>query len=128
MWIGANIDSGKLSDILKSLKSRLEKEYSADIHQLAIKLASIIGKRTFLLKNWSKLSNIFPLIAEKKEIVPLSYGIWPLPEDLAMLTKHMKNDNDPKEIKEAYKYAFRDPGKSCMLKNFFINTWALFCS
>ena len=74
LWIGANIDSGKLSDILKkTLKSRLEKEYSADIHRLALKLASII--------------------AEKKEIVPLSYGIWPLPEDLAMLTKHMKNDD-----------------------------------
>ena len=45
------------------------------------------------------MSNIFPLIAEKKEIVPLSYGIWPLPEDLAMLTKHMKNDNDDDSAK-----------------------------
>ena len=82
LWIGANIDSGKLSDILKTLKSRLEKEYSADIHRLALKLASII--------------------AEKKEMVPLSYGIWPLPEDLAMLTKHMKNDDSSEEHTELW--------------------------
>ena len=38
--------------------------------------------------------------------------------DLALLdgvVTQMKND-DPMEIKEAYKYAFRDPGKSCMPK------------
>ena len=27
------------------------------------------------------------------------------------IVKEMKNDDDPEEIKEAYKYAFRDPGK-----------------
>ena len=26
------------------------------------------------------------------------------------IVKEMKNDDDPEEIKEAYKYAFRDPG------------------
>ena len=67
LWVGANLDSGKLREMLKAMKSRLEKCYNADLHRLMIQIASII--------------------AEKEEIVPLAYGVWPLPEDVTLVTK-----------------------------------------
>ena len=74
LWIGANLDSGKLREMLIAMKHRLEKCYDADLHRLMIKIASII--------------------AEKEEIVPLAHGVWPLPEEVTLLDKHMKNDQN----------------------------------
>ena len=70
-----------------------------------------------LLENWRQQKVILRLT----DLYRIRENMWWVryrSSDLALLdgvVTQMKND-DPKEIKEAYKYAFRDPGKSCMPK------------
>ena len=52
----------------------LEKNYRADLHRLALQLASIL--------------------ARKKDITPLNFGIHCLPEEIVQVSKVMNNEED----------------------------------
>ena len=52
----------------------LEKNYRADLHKLALQLASIL--------------------ARKKDITPLNFGIHCLPEEILQVSKVMNNEED----------------------------------
>ena len=63
----------------QGLKSRLEKSYRADFHELALELSQII--------------------AQTKEMPPLIYGRHPLPRDLKNMTTKLKHGPDGDELK-----------------------------
>ena len=56
----------------------LEKNYRADLHRLALQLASIL--------------------ARKKDITPLNFGIHCLPEEIVQVSKVMNNEEDEGKI------------------------------
>ena len=56
----------------------LEKNYRADLHKLALQLASIL--------------------ARKKDITPLNFGIHCLPEEIVQVSKVMNNEEDEGKI------------------------------
>ena len=63
----------------QGLKSRLEKSYRADFHELALELSQII--------------------AQTKEMPPLVYGRHPLPRDLKNMTIKLKHGPNSDELK-----------------------------
>jgi hypothetical protein len=79
MLVAASLDSSDNVKLLDALIKRLKQDYDANLHRLALKLASCL--------------------ALKSALVPLELGIHPLPQDLEILTKRIKKEEADETLK-----------------------------